>query len=192
MKYKLFKRMSGNKKNTEETIQNPERTAETESAESAFHEGLPQVPHDAVSELEDQLSIEKDKFLRLHAEFDNFRKRNIKERIELIKMANAELISSLLAVLDDFERALKSLENADASAKEGVALIYNKFKILLEQKGVTVMESTGTDFNSDLHDAITSIEVEDEKMKGKVIEDIEKGYYLYGNVIRHAKVVVGK
>lgn len=185
--------MSDDNKNVaDDTAANLKVSPGSEKSVVEQQEGLPDVPHDAVSELEEQLATEKDKFLRLHAEFDNFRKRNIKERIELIKMANAELISSLLPVLDDFERAIKSLENADASVKDGINLIYNKFKTLLEQKGVTVMESTGTEFNPDLHDAITSVDVADENFKGKVIEDIEKGYYLNGNVIRHAKVVVGK
>ncbi len=137
--------------------------------------------------LEEALSQEKDKYLRLVAEFDNFKKRNVKDRIELLKYASEELITALLPVLDDFERAQKSDQLPD-----GVNLIYQKFVNTLQQKGLKAMEAAGTEFNPDLHDAISQLKADDELQKNKVIEEIEKGYYLGEKVIRHAKVVVGK
>ncbi len=144
--------------------------------------------------LKQQAAELNDKFLRLYAEFDNFKKRNAKERIEWFKTAAQDVISDLLPVLDDFSRAIKQLENSkDTTAvKEGVVLIQNKLQGLLESRGLKAMECVGTEFNPDLHDAITEIEVKDESMKGKVVEEIVKGYYLNDKIIRHAKVVVGK
>jgi len=134
-----------------------------------------------------------DKFLRLYSEFDNFRKRNAKERIDLIKTAGADIITSMLPIIDDFERALKAMHDAGEadSVKEGIDLIYNKLKNTLQTKGLEAMESIGKDFDADLHEAITKIPAPDESMKGKVIDEVEKGYLLGGKVIRYAKVVVG-
>ena len=139
-----------------------------------------------------EVAEQKNNYLRLYAEFENYKKRVSKERMELLKSANADVIASMLPVLDDFERALKATEGwkEKHSVREGMVLIYNKLKNLLEQKGLSAMESTGAEFDTDLHDAITNIEV-DENMKGKVVEEIEKGYYLNDKVIRHAKVIVG-
>jgi molecular chaperone GrpE len=146
-----------------------------------------------VAEIEEELSITKDKLLRLYSEFDNFKKRTLREKIEFSRMASAEIILAMLPVLDDFERAIKSMSetNQDETLIEGVNLIYTKMKTTLEQKGLKEMKSTGEDFNPDLHDALSNIEVEDKKMKGKVVEEIQKGYYLNGVVVRHAKVIVG-
>jgi molecular chaperone GrpE len=134
-----------------------------------------------------------DKFLRLYSEFDNFRKRNAKERIDLIKTAGADIITSLLPIMDDFERALKAMHDAGESdaVKEGIDLIYNKLKNTLNAKGLEAMDSIGKEFDADLHEAITKIPAPDESMKGKVIDEVEKGYLLGGKVIRYAKVVVG-
>lgn len=145
-------------------------------------------------ELKLQVAELNDKALRLYADFDNFKKRNAKERIEWFKTAAQDVISDLLPVLDDFNRAIKQSEatNDIEGIKQGVILIQNKLQSLLESRGLKVMQSIGSEFNPDLHDAITEIEVKDELMKGKVVEEVVKGYYLNDKIIRHAKVVVGK
>jgi molecular chaperone GrpE len=135
-----------------------------------------------------------DKYLRLYSDFDNYRKRTMKEKAELIMSASSGVMKDLLPVLDDFERAIVSNQKVeDATAlKEGFQLIYNKFKNTLHAKGLKPMESKGENFDLDLHEAITNIPVEDEAMKGKVIDEVEKGYYLNEKVLRYAKVVVGQ
>ena len=134
-----------------------------------------------------------DKYLRLFSEFDNFRKRTIKERLELTKIASQDLIISMLPVVDDFERAMQAFEDTkeNESLKEGVNLIYNKFKSTLNSKGVECMESKGKDFDTDYHEALTQIPAPSKNLKGKVVDVIEKGYTMNGKVIRFAKVVVG-
>jgi len=151
-----------------------------------------------LSELEKkQLEIEalNDKYLRLYSEFDNFRRRTQKEKLELYKTAGEDIFKSLLPVMDDFERAKKSMEenkNYD-SLKEGVDLIYNKLQNVFKANGLQSMESpVGKAFNSDFHEAITQVEAPSKKMKGKVVDEVEKGYLLKEKVIRYAKVVVGK
>lgn len=136
----------------------------------------------------------KDKFLRLVAEFDNYKKRTSKERINLRETAAKDTLSALLPVLDDFDRAKKNAED-DASAEpfsEGVMLVYNKLYNVLRQRGLERMETTGEVFDPELHEAITEIPAPNEEMKGKIIDTIEKGYILKEKIIRHAKVVVGK
>lgn len=142
-------------------------------------------------ELKQKAAELNDKYLRLYAEFDNFKKRSLKERVELIKTAGVEVISSLLPVLDDFGRAIKQMEAANDPMTEGVKLIYQKLMTNLENKGLKRMESIGENFNPELQDAITEIQA-DENMKGKVVDEIESGYYLNDKIIRHAKVIVGK
>lgn len=134
-----------------------------------------------------------DKFLRQAAEFDNFRRRNAKERIELIQTAGKDVITDLLVVLDDSERAQKQMENTDdvTQIKEGVQLVFSKLRNTLSAKGLKPMDSVGQEFNPDLHEAITEIPA-GEEMKGKVVDEVQKGYYLNDKIIRHAKVVVGK
>jgi molecular chaperone GrpE len=154
------------------------------------------VPEQQVKE--DDISVKfaeiQDKYLRLSAEFDNYRRRTLKERMEYTKTAGEDILVKLIPVVDDFERGLKVIDSAkDINAvKEGILLIYNKFKEFLSQKGIKEMESINTDFNSDIHEALTKIPVQDESMKGKVVDEIEKGYYMYDKVIRFAKVVVGE
>jgi molecular chaperone GrpE len=135
-----------------------------------------------------------DKFLRLYAEFDNYRRRTNKEKIDLISSAGEGILKDMLPVMDDFERAILNNENATdiESVKEGFHLIFNKFKHILESKGLKKMEAKGTDFDSELHEAIANVPAPSEDMKGKVIDDVEKGYYLNEKVIRYAKVVVGQ
>jgi molecular chaperone GrpE len=141
-----------------------------------------------------ELDEMRDKYLRLIAEFDNYKKRTAKERIELMQTANKEVIVSLLDVLDDSERAAKQLETAaDLNAvKDGVMLVFNKLKSTLQNKGLKPMESLHTDFNPDLHEAITEIPAPSKSLAGKVVDDMQKGYYLNDKLIRHARVIVGK
>ncbi len=142
--------------------------------------------------LQNEIAEQKDKYLRLYSEFDNFRKRTSKEKLELIQSANEKLINALLPVVDDFERAEKSLKEKADKDLDGIFLIYNKFKKTLEQYGVKVLEvGPGSEFNADLHEAITQIPAPDEKLKGKIVDVVEKGYLLNEKVIRFAKVVVG-
>ncbi len=148
-------------------------------------------------ELEEELLAAKlkheelnDKYLRLFSEFDNYRKRTLKERIELSKTATEEVITDLLTVIDDFERALQSIEK-DKAESEGISLIYNKLIKILQQKGLQEIEAKGSEFDTDFHEALTNVPTPDEQMKGKVMDVIQKGYTLNGKVIRYARVVVG-
>lgn len=142
--------------------------------------------------LELQLQEEKDKYLRLFAEFENFRKRNAKERIELLQTAGKEVIQDLLPVLDDFNRALKANADSLDTYKEGIELVIRKLNGTMESKGLKKMNCLGEVFNPDLHEAITQIPVEDEKMKGCIVDVVEDGYTLNDRVIRFAKVVIGQ
>ncbi len=148
---------------------------------------------DPMALLETQLADSRDKFLRLYSDFENYKKRSIKERIDLNKFAGEEIFKVLLPVLDDFERAIKSMDsNTDIeSIKAGILLIQNKLKSMLDQKGLEIMKTDGEKFDSELHDALTNMPVQDESQKGKIVDTVEKGYMLNGKVIRHAKVVVG-
>ncbi len=147
---------------------------------------------DPTRKLQDELAEAKDKYLRLYAEFDNFRRRSSKEKLEMIQSANEQLIQAFLPVADDFERAGNSFKDRDDKEAEGFFLIQNKFKKTLEQYGVKPMEiKKGADFNPDLHEAITQVPAPEETLKGKIIEAVEKGYLLNDKVIRFAKVVVG-
>ena len=140
-----------------------------------------------------ELAELKDKYLRLYADFENFRRRTAKEKLDLIGNANESLLQALIPVVDDFERAMQSMENTDdiAALKEGVDLIYTKLFKTLESKGLKPMESKGEPFNADLHESITQFPAPTDDLKGKVIDEIEKGYYLNGKVIRFAKVIIG-
>lgn len=141
-----------------------------------------------IAALKKEVEEQKDKYLRLYADFDNFKKRNAKEKIELIQTAGKDVIKDMLAVVDDFERAIKASGSTDPN--DGVRLIYNKFVNTMTAKGVKPMETVGTEFNPDIHEAITEIPAPG--MEGKVIDEVEKGYYLNDKIIRYAKVVVGK
>jgi molecular chaperone GrpE len=133
-----------------------------------------------------------DKHLRLYAEFDNYRKRTIKERIELSKNAAAELITAFLPILDDYERAISAIpdEEATRAIKEGIILIYNKYKGILTKNGLEEIKSLGEVFNTDLHEAIAKVPAKSDEQKGKIVDLVQKGYYLNGVVLRFAKVVV--
>ena len=145
-----------------------------------------------IETLKAELDESKDKYLRLFAEFDNFKKRSVKERFELMKTAAQETITSLLPILDDFDRAKKSAESGAETFSEGVQLVYQKLYSILEHKGLKNMESTGADFDPEWHEAITDIPAPSEEMKGKIIDTVEKGYVLSDKIIRYAKVVVAK
>jgi molecular chaperone GrpE len=136
----------------------------------------------------------QDKYLRLSAEFDNYRKRTHKEKTELIKTASDDLLKKIIPVVDDFERGLAAVNNSgDLEAiKQGINLIYGRFREFLQQQGIREIESINQDFNTDFHEAVTKIPVADEKLKGKVVDVIEKGYYLHDKVIRYPKVVIGE
>ena len=143
---------------------------------------------------EDKYSELNNRFLRLYAEFENFRKRTNKERLDIITNANAELLKDLIPVIDDFERAIANNKDSEdvVAIKEGFSLIYNKYKGILESKGLEPMESEGKVFDSEIHEAVANLPTDDKKLKGKVIEAIEKGYLLNEQVLRYAKVVVGQ
>jgi len=140
-----------------------------------------------------EVAEQKDKFIRLYAEFDNFKRRSAKERIEMMQTAGKEVIQSLLEVMDDFDRAEKQIQGSDdiTQIRQGIALVVSKFRNTLTPRGLKEMNCVGQDFNPDFHEAITEIDVE-ENMKGKVFDELEKGYTLNDKIIRFSKVVVGK
>lgn len=147
-----------------------------------------------IEELKAQAEEQKDRYLRLSAEFDNYRKRTLKERSDLLKTASGDTLSGMLPVLDDLERAMASMEKAtDVSAVlEGVKLIYSKLQEFLKNKGVVEIDAMNQVFDTDLHEALTKIPAPTEDLKGKVVDVIQKGYKIEGKVIRYAKVVVGE
>lgn len=167
-----------------------------ENAENGSN-NTPEVENEPISEI-DQLKADiaeqKDKYLRLMAEFDNYKRRTSKERIELIQTAGKDVIVSLLDVLDDCDRAEKQLALSEdiQVQKEGIQLVFNKIRSTMQSKGLTAMESIGKDFDVELHEAITEVPAPNDKQKGKVIDEITKGYLLNEKIIRFAKVVVGK
>jgi molecular chaperone GrpE len=178
----------------DQELENSANLKETEPQKPEATEPVAEVKQDPandVKKLQDELAEAKDKYLRLYAEFDNFRRRTAKERIELIQSAGEQLLKALLPVADDFDRAEKSFAGKTDKEAEGFFLIQNKFKKILEQNSVKVMDTSNGEFNPDIHDAITQVPAPDEKSKGKIVDVVEKGYLLNDKVIRHAKVVVG-
>ncbi|WP_372642344.1 nucleotide exchange factor GrpE [Ancylomarina sp.] len=149
---------------------------------------------DEIEALKNQLSEVTDKYMRLSAEFDNYRKRTLKEKMELTKSAGEKILLNVLPVMDNFERALKSVDESNdiKGVKEGIHLIYTNFKDFMIQQGVKEIEAKNLAFDTDLHEAITKIPAPSKKMKGKVVDCVEKGYYLNDKVIRFSKVVVGE
>lgn len=147
-----------------------------------------------IEELKAQVEEQKDRYLRLSAEFDNYRKRTLKERADMLKTANGDTLSGMLPVLDDLERAMQSMEKATdvAAVREGVVLIYNKIQEFLKNKGIVEIDAMNQVFDTDLHEAITKIPAPTEDLKGKVVDVIQKGYKIDTKVIRYAKVVVGE
>ena len=188
------KEMKAEELNVEETQNTAEEQPQNDQAEEAapltHEEQLEKELEEAQTAIEEQ----NDKYLRLSAEFDNYRKRTIKEKAELILNGGEKSISSILPVIDDFERAIKTMETAkDVSAvKEGVELIYNKFMAVLAQNGVKVIETKDQPLDTDYHEAIAVIPAPSEEQKGKILDCVQTGYTLNDKVIRHAKVVVGE
>lgn len=175
----------------EEIISDIDENIEANSEEEQASEEMEELTTE--EKLQEDLGKEKDKFLRLFAEFENYKKRTSKERIDLFKTAGQEVIVSLLPILDDFDRALKELSKSDEKELlKGIELISNKFKETLKNKGLQEMEvKQGDAFDAEVHDAITQIAAPSKKLKGKIIDVIEKGFTLGDKIIRHPKVVVG-
>lgn len=165
-----------------------------ENMSGSNHLNEPVAEESAMEALKAELDEANDKYLRKVAEFENYKRRSAKERIELIQTAGKEVITDLLDVLDDCDRAQKQLDTSDnaAAIKEGVMLVFNKLRTSLQNRGVKAMDTINQDFNADLHEAITEIPAASEEMKGKIIDEVIKGYYLNDKIIRYAKVVVGK
>ena len=203
--------MSENKKQDEQTQeqeQNTEATAQDTAAatdnapaqdaqdadEQAPSDTPEETPDDIIAKLTKQIEDEKKEYLFLMAEFDNFRKRTIREKAELIRNGAEKALGDMLPIVDDFERAIKANENADDidAVKEGFSLIYNKFIKYLEKNQVKAMQSTGCEFNTEMHEAVTTFPAPDESMKGKIIDTVLTGYTINDKVLRHAKVVVGQ
>lgn len=168
----------------EQLAQNDEPTEETPQV----------VENEEIEALQEQVNDLKDKYLRLFAEFDNYKKRTSQERLELMKTAARDTVSSLLPVLDDFDRAKKAAENPATGEvfTDGIALVYHKLYNILQNQGLTPMESTGQQFNPEMHEAITEIPAPTPDLKGKVVDTVETGYLLNDKIIRYAKVVVGR
>lgn len=173
--------------NNNETIQDPIEDNTTENQEETIELSVEE-------KLNAELAESKDKYIRLSAEFDNYRKRTSKERVELIQSAGKDVITKLLSTVDDFDRALKAMETATdvESIKTGIDIVNNKFRQTLEQQGLKEMDVLGKEFDPDLQEAITAIPAPTPDLKNKVIDVIEKGYYLNDKVIRHAKVIIGQ
>lgn len=195
--------MSEKSKNEDNELKNKKANAEEATAETAQEQSDAPEKEEMTDEekLQNELettkeSLEKEKkeYMFLLAEFDNFRKRTLKEKAELIKNAGENAMKELLPVVDDFERAMQAAEESSDidSIKEGIILIYNKFMKYLEKNGVTPINSTNADFNTEFHEAVTIFPTDDESKKGKVIDTVQKGYMMHDKVLRHSKVVVGK
>ena len=202
---KKTKENTEEKKNTKTSQQKNKQGAkkaekkEVKTEKKAENEEIKSEKEEKVEKKQEKSDAEKlvelnDKYLRLAAEYDNYRKRTLRERMELTKNAGEDILVNILPVMDDFERALNVIDQSkDISAvKEGIHLIYNKFTEFLKQRGVKEIEAKEKEFDTDLHEAITKIPAPDEKLKGKVVDVIEKGYFLNEKVIRFSKVVVGE
>lgn len=179
----------------QEETQTEAQNAEVESQNAEEEQpAKEETPEDKIAALQAELEKSQKEYLFLMAEFDNYRKRTVKEKAELIKNGGEKAMLGLLPVIDDFERAIDAIDKSSDvdSLKEGVDLIYNKFMKYLESQQVKPMESTGTDFDADVYEAVTTFPAPDESMKGKVIDTVQKGYTINEKVLRHAKVVVGQ
>lgn len=180
--------------NVEETLNNAEEQPQDEQAENAAPMTHEEELEKELETAQETIEEQKDKYLRLSAEFDNYRKRTMKEKAELILNGGEKSLSSILPVVDDFERAIKTMETATdvQVVKEGVELIYNKFMATLAQNGVKVIETKDQPLNTDYHEAIAVIPAPSEAQKGKILDCVQTGYTLNDKVLRHAKVVVGE
>ena len=190
-----------NKENPKDAKQHAASHTKTAHKQASAH-AAKQKPHDkekdklkeAVKEYEEKNKELQDKYLRLSAEFDNYRKRTLREKTEMVKTASEDLLIRFIPFLDDIERgigAMNQMKDQDA-VKEGMNLIYARFREFLQQNGIKEMDALNQDFDMDLHEAVTKIPVGDEKMKGRIVDVIEKGYLLHDKVIRYPKVVIGE
>lgn len=180
---------NGNEQTVKEEVADPAENNQAEQQEADSGDAA-----EKVAEVEKKLDELSDKHLRLQAEFDNFKKRTLREKAELIKSGGESVLVGILPVIDDFERAIQSLSTVpeDDPGKQGTLLIYSKFKEYLKQNNVSEIEALHNDFDVDFHEALTKAPAPEEKLKGKVIDVIQKGYLLNDKVIRYAKVVVGE
>ncbi len=192
--------MAENIEPNEEMTQSTSEATDNDNLEKEVEETTPveateiEVPELSTEEkLQLDLAELKDKYLRLYADFENFRRRTAKERLDLFSTANSDMMKTILPIVDDFERAMQSFEATTElePLKEGVALIYNKLFKTLQAKGLKPMDSKGEPFDAELHESITQFPAPTDDLKGKVVDEIEKGYFLNDKVIRYAKVVVG-
>lgn len=176
-----------NKQSTQDELEQDNVQNNSEQEETVVDEKKEKTPEEKYNEL-------NDKYLRLYSEFDNFRRRTAKERIDLFKNASADILSELLPVLDDFDRAVAAMNNSTdiKTLSEGVKLVHNKFNSILTSKGLKEFDAVGKEFDPDFHEAVTKIPAPSKKLRGKVVDVIEKGYMLNDKVLRYAKVVVGE
>lgn len=176
----------------DQILENQEGQTENEAENEGLNEESIESSED--DDKDSQIAELKDKYLRLAAEFENYKRRTVKEKLSMMGTANRDTLSALLPVMDDFDRAKKNAEDESSTEpfSEGVMMVYNKLFNTLQQKGIKAMESNGEEFDPELHEAITEIPAPSEEMKGKVIDTVEKGYYLKDAILRYAKVVVGK
>lgn len=198
-KEKFYKENEGNGPEQEDISKEAEASIEDvapdeETVEEAEAENEVNILEKKVSELQDQVEKEKKEYLFLMAEFDNFRKRTLKEKSELIKNGGENVLKGILPIMDDFERALKAAETSSdsESMKEGMQLIYNKLQKFLSQNGVKEMDPADDTFDTEKHEAISVVPVPDESKKGKILDTVQKGYTINDKVLRHAKVVVAQ
>ena len=191
-------KVENNEKNLNEQEEQVNEEVVNEAAET--DEQADNQPETIEEELTEEEKLKKevqelnDKYLRIYSEFENYRRRTSKERLELLKTAGQDILAALLPVVDDFDRAVKTQETSEdlTSLKEGMTLVHNKLHNTLQQQGLKAFNSIGETFDSDYHEAITKIPAPDKKLKGKIVDEIEKGYMLNDKVIRFAKVVVGE
>jgi molecular chaperone GrpE len=188
------KKDKSKKKEEKETSGEKEKAKENKEEEQSQEAEAGQEVKGEEKTDKEKLAELQDKYLRLNAEYDNYRKRTLKEKMELTKTAGEDILKGLLPVMDDFERALQSIDEAgdNQAVKDGVQLIYNKFKEFLKQQGVQEIEAQDMDFDTDKHEAISKVPAQEEDQKGKVVDVVQKGYYLNDKVLRYAKVVVGE
>lgn len=180
--------------NPEEIEKNDSPEVHEESSKINNKKSKKDTSHEKIEELQSIIEQKNDQLLRLHAEFDNYRKRTLKEKMELTKSAGESILINILPVLDDFERAIKSIEGATEidPVKEGINLIYKRFNEFVKSNGVKEIDAIEKEFDTDLHEAITKIPSPNDELKGKVVDVIQKGYLLNDKVIRFAKVVIGE
>ena len=199
VKYALNKVSMAVKNKKEKEVEKEQKENVSKKHEETVSEASENQSDTSIKEEEGQTSEDKyndlnNRFLRLYAEFENFRKRTNKERLDIINNANADLLKDMIPVIDDFERAITNNEGSEdvVAIKEGFSLIYNKYKGILNTKGLKPMESKGEVFDPEVHEAVANMPTEDKELKGKIIDDLEKGYFLNEKVLRYAKVVVGQ